>query len=116
MWRGAVTSAIKGKRGQGFLKKLLVSLDSMKEKCLIKHDLERNGKVCTLGAYGMMNGIDMSDVDPEDHDGLGRLCGIAPAMVKEIEFENDEVCWVDNKHSEAARFVMMRQWVVENIK
>lgn len=38
-WRGAVTSAIRGKRGQAFLREALAALDAMPEKQLIAGDL-----------------------------------------------------------------------------
>lgn len=38
-WRGAVASAIRGKRGQAFLREALAALDAMPEKQLISHDL-----------------------------------------------------------------------------
>lgn len=56
-WRGAVTSAIKGKRGQALLKEMLLVLDSMEHKSLIKGKLEDNGKYCALGIVGKQKGI-----------------------------------------------------------
>lgn len=38
-WRGAVKSALRGKRGQAFLREALAALDAMPEKRLITHDL-----------------------------------------------------------------------------
>ena len=38
LWRGAVEKSIKGKRGQAFLKEMLVALDSLPEKKLIEND------------------------------------------------------------------------------
>lgn len=49
MWRGAVASSMRGRRGQAFLKETLAALDALPEKKLIDYDLEREGAVCALG-------------------------------------------------------------------
>lgn len=43
-WRGAVASAIRGKRGQAFLRELLAALDAMPEKRLIADALVFDGQ------------------------------------------------------------------------
>jgi hypothetical protein len=42
-WRGRVASAIRGKRGQAFLKELLAALDALPEKRLVANDLKVTG-------------------------------------------------------------------------
>lgn len=42
-WRGAVASAIRGKRGQAFLREMLAALDAMPEKRLIAGSLVFDG-------------------------------------------------------------------------
>ncbi len=42
-WRGMVSSAVRGKRGQQFLKDLAVALDEMHEKKLIVKELSKHG-------------------------------------------------------------------------
>lgn len=49
-WRGQVASAIRGKRGQAFLRELVAALDAMPEKRLIANDLEQAGNVCAIAA------------------------------------------------------------------
>ena len=67
-WRGAVNSAIHGKRGQAFLVELLAALDAMPVKELISEELiDEEGQVCALGAIGVARGLDMSKLDPEEH-------------------------------------------------
>ena len=57
-WRGAVNSAMNGKRGQAFLRELLDALDALPEPKLIDHDLVRydgstdTNLFCALGAVG----------------------------------------------------------------
>ena len=68
MWRGQVASAIRGKRGQLFLRDMLAALDAMSEKRLITNELIRDGEVCALGSVAVTRGLDVSDVDPYDFD------------------------------------------------
>ncbi len=84
----------------------------------------------------------MRAVDPEDADAVAALFNLAPAMVREIVFENDEAVdayrWVDievcgpmrgwNTHKRTVRMDIdpdivasrrwhhMRAWVVNSIK
>lgn len=61
-WRGAVASAIRGRRGQALLTELLAALDAMPVKELIKEQLVEDGAVCALGALGRARGVDMSAI------------------------------------------------------
>jgi len=114
-WRGAVTSAIRGKRGQAFLREMFVALDSLPDKRLIAEDLEKDGEVCALGAVGKIRGIDMSNVDPEDWDAVAGTFGIPDALAREIMFENDEALWGKEATPEK-RFDHMRKWVVKQLE
>lgn len=90
-WRAAVRSAINGKRGQAALREILVALDAMPDKGLIGESLiTADGEFCTLGVLGSARGLDMSNIDPEDAEAVAALFNLAPAMVREIVFENDE--------------------------
>lgn len=72
-WRGQVASAIRGKRGQAFLRELRDALDALPEKKLCYHELQRkDGACCAIGAVGRARGIDMTDLDPEDATESGR--------------------------------------------
>lgn len=112
-WRGQVASAIRGKRGQAFLRELIDALDALAEKRLIAHDLEFGGSVCALGSVGLKRGIDMTPLDPEDPEGLAEVFGIAHQLVREVEFMNDEAHWNDTPEN---RWRRMRAWAVENLK
>lgn len=99
-WRAAVKSAINGKRGQQALREILAALDAMPQKTLIGESLvTADGEFCTLGVLGQARGLDMGGVDPEDADAVAALFNLAPAMVREVVFENDEAVdthrWVD---------------------
>lgn len=118
-WRGAVTSAIKGKRGQEFLYEMLHALAALPEPKLIANDLEAQGSVCALGAVGKARGIDMTGIDPEDREKVAEVFGIAPALAAEIVWMNDEAgrYWhsQDKEGEDRARFDRMRKWIEEHL-
>jgi hypothetical protein len=112
-WRGQVASAIRGKRGQAFLRELVEALDALPEKRLIANDLENGGSVCAIGSVGLKRGIDMSVLDPEDPEPIAAVFGIASQLVREIEWMNDEAWYCDTPEN---RWSRMREWAVSNIK
>ncbi len=112
-WRGAVASAIKGKRGQAFLREMLEALDAMPEKRLIREELAKDGAVCAIGSVGAKRGVDMSALDPGDHYRLSEVFGIPNALVREIEYTNDD-CWYGE--TPERRFDRMRKWVVDQLR
>lgn len=126
-WRGAVTSAIRGKRGQALLKEMLVAMDAMPIKRLIATELVEpdlipcshwglfeTESVCALGAVGKARGIDMSDIDPENRECVAKIFNIATPMEQEIVWVNDE----SGRYRETPeqRFVRVRAWVESKIK
>jgi hypothetical protein len=114
MWRGAVASAIRGKRGQAFLKEMLNALDAMPEHKLIANDLENEGAVCALGAVGKARGADMANIDPYDSVTVASLFGVSDALVREIAFVNDE--YTCTNETPEQRYSMMREWVQKQIR
>lgn len=144
-YRGAVLSAIHGRRGQALLRELLSALDAMPEKKLYSGSFQRaDGEFCTLGVLGAQRGTKMDDLgDVEDGCDIrlvGERFGIAPAMAAEIMYHNDEYAadeykWVDveicgpvhpwdrhaksvrvpNENHPQERWQAMRDWVVENL-
>ena len=121
-WRGAVKKAIKGKRGQDFLKEMLVALDALSNHALIANELEDHGAYCAIGAVGKARNLDMSEIDPEEHKQVAKAFSIAPALASEIMYMNDEVVsWIYNadgtrlRESSEQRFVRMRKWVLDQI-
>jgi hypothetical protein len=114
MWRGQVASAIRGKRGQAFLRDLLAALDAMPEKRLITNSLEAAGEVCAIGSLGRARGIDMSNIDPEDSETVAGTFNIADQLAREVVYENDEGTWKPETPEE--RWSRMRAWVASQIK
>jgi hypothetical protein len=114
LWRGAVASAIRGKRGQEFLREMLATLDAMPEKKLIAGDLEdKEGSVCSIGAVGKARGVDMSSIDPEDSLTVAGTFKISDALTREISWENDDGYSEDETPEQ--RYVRMRSWVESQI-
>ena len=112
-WRGAVKSAIRGKRGQAFLRELLAALDELSTHELVEGELETNGQVCSLGAVGVRRGLDMRDVDPYERERVAGLFGISEALAAEIMEENDHGWRVKTPRQ---RWEYMRSWVIKNIE
>ena len=91
LWRGAVKRAISGTRGQAALLEMASAMDAMPVKVLAADSLTTaDGEYCTLGVLGLARGLDMAPIDPEDWDAVAKAFNMAPAMVREIVFENDE--------------------------
>lgn len=112
-WRGAVASALRGKRGQAFLREAVAALDALPVAELITNDLAAEGAFCTLGAVGRARSLAMSSVDPEDHHSVAGLFAIPHALACEIMWENDEGGWNETPH---ARWERMRRWIVRNLR
>lgn len=124
-WRGAVASAMRGKRGQQALREIAAALDAMPVKELAAESLvTAEGEYCTLGALGQARGIDMAPLDPEDREAVAAAFGIAPAMAAEIVYENDD--GFDGRDWDSKEFAMfpeaaarrwrhMRKWIQEQI-
>ena len=142
-WRAAVRSAMRGKRGQAFLREALAALDAMPDKRLVREHLvfdgfqprwrdgdevivggdvltDRTGaimpmgSVCLLGAVGQSRGMDMSKLDPDDMETVAPTFGIADAMAREIVYWNDE----GGLYGETPehRWQRMREWVASSIR
>lgn len=116
-WRGAVASAIRGKRGQAFLAEMLQAFEALPEKKLIADDLERSGAVCAIGAVGRSRGLDMSGLDPEDYENVAAAFGIPRALAQELVWLNDEeTSWFRTPETDEARFVRMRDKIASMVK
>lgn len=118
-WRGAVNSAIKGKRGQATLREIRDALDDMPVRELAADSLvSADGQFCTLGVLGIARGMPLDSLVPDDPEGVADKFGIATAMVREIVYENDECGpWAPYpyKESPANRWRRMRDWVDQKI-
>ena len=121
-WRGAVASAIRGKRGQAFFVELLAALDAMPEKRLVANVLVDgpSGEVCAMGAVAVARGVDMAGVVPDDpYDDYGdssreagKRLGIPYTLACEIAYMNDEAFGPTPEK----RWQEMRAWVARQIQ
>jgi hypothetical protein len=114
-WRGAVNSAINGKRGQAFLKEALAALNTLPEKKLISKELEDQGQVCLLGAVGKSRGMQMDGIDPEDHETVANRFRIAHALACELMWLNDEGAGYWCEETPEQRFTRMRRTIQDMI-
>lgn len=130
-WRGAVKKAIKGKRGQAFLKELLTTLDNMPKKELIGEELvTKEGDVCAIGSVMVARGIvDASKINVRDYNAIAKVLDISEALVREIEYVNDEAVddsclfyeqdgkWLRREWSDFSleRWRTVRNWVEQQI-
>lgn len=118
-YRGAVASAIRGKKGQEFLHALRTALDAMPEKRLILHELvDEEGSCCAIGSLCKFMGLDVSKVDPEEPEAVAALFGVNDKIIREIAWENDDYVPAyggDNWDSQEKRWKHMREWVERHI-
>jgi hypothetical protein len=109
-WRGAVASAIRGKRGQAFLREMAAAMDAMPDKHLIGYDIaDEYGSLCAIGSVARARGrIDIFAIDPTDRETIANVFDISPALVAEIAYENDEMWYSETP---AHRWQRMRKWI-----
>lgn len=129
LYRQRVARALRGKRGQKFLRELAAELDAMPLRELGRGGLvdEESGKACTLGVAALCRGVDaetlMSVEDCEHNEYVSKLLDIAECMAAEIAYENDEhgiVCVGGpvsvRRETDAERWTRMRAWVREQLR
>ena len=126
--------------GQAMLRDLLKALDEMPLRELVEGDrVSPGGGDAALGVLIRARGLDVTLCDPDDTVAIGLALGVAPALVAEMNIENDfhlptviyeDICgpmqhWEqhfkpigrdDNPHLPNMRWEYMRSWVVRNLK
>lgn len=128
LWRGAVESAIRGKRGQALLRELEASLLALPEKklCAFEFANPDSGQVCALGAVALKRKLatgkdrqsairELAEEFPEgsEAEAISGEFDIAKALAKEITYINDE----DYEFStHEKRYEGVLRWVRTNIK
>ena len=115
LWPSIIRRSIKGKRGQAFLTALRDALEAMPDKRLIAGELEADGAVCAIGSLGKARGVDMKQLDPEDSKAVGKAFNIAPALAREIVFENDDDFSMRPNETPEQRYTRMLDWVRQHI-
>lgn len=109
-WRGAVASALRGKRGQAFLREMLAALDALPQPRLIAGEIVTEaGEVCAIGSVARARGMDVSDLDETERELVAERFGIAEAMAAEIAYINDE--GAVRTETPEQRFIRVRAWI-----
>lgn len=127
-WRAQVASAIRGKRGQRFIRDLITALDAMPEKKLIEGAFQTDGGCCAAGAVGRLRGVDMSGLNPPEDDleyydakewniPAAEVLDVAVPLIAEVEWVNDEgYSWRGDDDGDEARWKRVRDWATRQLK
>lgn len=116
LWRRTVENAIRGKRGQAFLREMAAAMDSMPEKKLIADQLiDADGNTCAMGAVLKARGLNIDEIDYSDPFEVGRAAGIARALVAEIAYINDEEVGWRTVETPEQRWGRVRRWIENNL-
>ena len=111
-WRARVASAIRGRRGQEFLRELAAAMDALPDKLLIAGQLvDEEGDCCSIGAVCKARGIDTAGMDADGVEYTAEWLGAPWPLAAEIAYLNDY--WPDE--TPAARWQRMRRWVDRHI-
>lgn len=113
LWRGRIASALRGRRGQAFLTRLIAALDALPERALITDVLADGPDRCALGAALGANQQALS-LDPDDHHRIGAELNISPCLVQEVEYVNDDEGRPDETPEQ--RWTRVRAWAVRHLK
>lgn len=121
-WRGQVESAIRGRRGQRFVRDLIDALDALPEKKLVRGSLVAEDGCCAMGAVALRRGVQVDDLnmDPDDDYGesseiAGARLDIATPLAREVAFINDEDGPMLREETPEERFSRVRAWAVKQL-
>jgi hypothetical protein len=113
LYRASVDRAINGARGQAFLREMEHALDSMQVRRLAKNLVLEGGESCAMGAVLAERGLERGASDfAED---TAQVLGIAPALAREIAFENDDLDGYTSRTPEE-RHAYMLQWARSHLR
>lgn len=73
----------------------------------------KEGDVCALGALGRARDLDMSNLDPENSEGVAVAFDVSRPLAREIVFMNDEGTY--RAETPEGRWRRMREWVASQI-
>ena len=93
MANGAYQKAVKGKRGQAFLREALAVLEAMETKELVEDTLQEDGAYCVLGAVGAARGLNLDEINTNNYPQLSQVFNISKTLARQLMHENDE--WVE---------------------
>lgn len=122
-WRGQVASALRGARGQKFLRELIAALDALPEKKLVASNFKCEDGVCAFGAVAAARKIDTTRLQrlaelEDDHQlpkAVSSAFDVAEALAAEVMHINDEDRWPSDHKDDARRWARMRAWAEEHL-
>lgn len=115
LYRGAVASSIKGRRGQRLLREMIAALDAMPVKELSAGVfVDPVDGCCALGSVALARGLDTAKLSKQadEPEFIGAAMDIARSMAAEVAHMNDE--W-PGAETPAERWDRMRAWAVSEI-
>ena len=120
LYRQAVENAIRGRRGQAFIREAISALDALPEPSLIADDLtDGRGGYCLLGAVGRARGVGDRKLRALSDDRPGYVAqelgfDIADSLAAELVNENDGEHW--GPETDAERFARVHRWLNGMVK
>lgn len=124
MFRGQVASAVRGRRGQRFIRDLADALDAMPDKLLAGHFVFEacSGLRCALGVALQARGVPVPERaaevwDPDDWGAdatraVAEALDIHPVLAAEVVFLNDEAA----APTPRGRWRFMRDWCARHLR
>lgn len=109
-----ISSAADDKRAQSWVKLFddPAAADRYRKHIVEKRPAEyKEGDVCALGALGRVRGLDMTNLDPDEYEGVAAAFDVASPLAREIVFMNDE----GPHETPEQRWQRMRKWVAAQI-
>jgi hypothetical protein len=118
-----VSRATWGKRGQAMLRKLKQALEELPQKRLIADEFKtEQGEYCAIatllekeGKIQELQAQEYSDDDADQYEAneyVAGLLNVSPVLIRQIEFENDEMCICKTPEE---RYQYMLHWVNRNL-
>lgn len=108
----SLARAVKGKRGQSFLRGLVEALDSLPEPKLIRYHYALCGDHCALGAVAAHRNLLIADMVIED---VADELDVAPSLAQAIAAVNDESSGPFWEETPEQRWSRVRAWAASQI-
>lgn len=123
---GALRAAVRGRRGQAFLRELVAALDALPVKELAAGALEdpETGCCCAFGAVARARGWGEEQLgfDPTDGDAsapeslLAEAFGVSKTLAFQVIAENEDFSSCNTPGWRGCRWFRVRSWAVSQIE
>jgi len=104
--------SINSKRGQAFLRELILALNALPEKILIYGDFENSDGYCVMGACLKYRNLNVREID-DSNEGLGSIFNIHTEFIEKVIDVNDSPRIIE---TQTKRWHRVRDWAVSNLK